>query len=458
MVQISEVKGNSRENRTAAHTHIKGLGLRPDGTAETSSSGFVGQVSAREACGVVVDLIKSKKMAGRAVLLAGGPGTGKTALALAISQELGTKVPFCPIVGSEVFSAEVKKTEALMENFRRAIGLRVRETKEVYEGEVTELTPEEAENPLGSYGRTISHLIIGLKSARGTKKLRLDPSIYEAIQKEKVVVGDVIYIEANTGACKRVGRSDAYATEFDLEAEEYVPVPKGEVHKKKEIVQDVTLHDLDVANARPQGGQDIMSMMGQLMKQKKTEITDKLRQEINKVVNRYIDQGVAELVPGVLFIDEVHMLDIECFTYLNRALESTISPIVILASNRGRTVVRGTGDIIAAHGIPPDLLARLLIVPTHPYNPEEIKTIVRLRAKTEGLQITDGALQKVATHGAKVSLRYALQLLTPASILARVNGRPGGIEEADVAECEDLFIDAKRSADIVSSEKGGFIS
>lgn len=324
MVQISEVKGNTRENRTAAHTHIRGLGLRSDGAAESSADGFVGQSSAREACGVVVDLIRAKKMAGRAVLLAGGPGTGKTALALAVSQELGTKVPFCPIVGSEIYSAEVKKTEALMENFRRAIGmfepdsaarvdpclnrftgLRVRETKEVYEGEVTELTPEEAENPLGGYGRTISHLIIGLKSVKGTKKLRLDPSIYEAIQKERVTVGDVIYIEANTGACKRVGRSDAYATEFDLEAEEYVPVPKGEVHKKKEIVQDVTLHDLDMANARPQGGQDVMSMMGQLMKPKKTEITDKLRQEINKVVNRYIDQGVAELVPGVLFIDEV---------------------------------------------------------------------------------------------------------------------------------------------------------
>jgi hypothetical protein len=249
--------------------------------------------------------VRAKKMSGRAVLLAGGPGTGKTALALAVSQELGTKVPFCPIVGSEIYSAEVKKTEALMENFRRAIGLRVKETKEVYEGEVTELTPEEAENPLGGYGRTISHLLIALKSAKGTKKLRLDPSIYEAIQKERVRLGDVIYIEANTGAVKRVGRSDAYATEFDLEAEEYVPIPKGDVHKKKEIVQDVTLHDLDVANARPQGGQDIMSMMGQLMKPRKTEITEKLRQEINKVVNRYIDQGVADLVPGVLFIDEV---------------------------------------------------------------------------------------------------------------------------------------------------------
>lgn len=52
-----------------------------------------------------------------------------------------------------------------------------------------------------------------------------------------MLVGDVIYIEANSGAVKRVGRSDAFATEFDLEAEEYVPLPKGEVHKKKEIVQ-----------------------------------------------------------------------------------------------------------------------------------------------------------------------------------------------------------------------------
>jgi len=170
---------------------------------------------------------------------------------------------------------------------------------------VTELTPSEAENPLSGYGKTISHVIVGLKTVKGTKQLRLDPSVYEAIQKERVVVGDVIYIEANTGAVKRVGRSDAYASEFDLEAEEYVPLPKGDVHKRKELVQDVTLHDLDMANARPQGGQDIMSVMGQLVKGGRTEVTDKLRSEINKVVDRYIEQGVAELVPGVLFIDEV---------------------------------------------------------------------------------------------------------------------------------------------------------
>merc|ERR1712060_501275 len=236
-------------------------GLREDGTAHVVAGGLVGQEKAREAAGIVVDLIKSKKMAGRALLLAGPPGTGKTALGLAISQELGPKVPFCPMVGSEVYSSEVKKTEVLMENFRRAIGLRIKENKEVYEGEVTELTPCETSAAVEGYGRKVSHVIIGLKSTKGIKQLKLDPSIYDSIQKEKVQVGDVIYIEANSGSVKRVGRSDSFAAEFDLEAEEYVPIPKGFVHKKKEVVQDVTLHDLDVANANPRGGNDVLSMM-----------------------------------------------------------------------------------------------------------------------------------------------------------------------------------------------------
>ncbi|KAG4095152.1 TIP49 C-terminus-domain-containing protein [Neocallimastix lanati (nom. inval.)] len=444
-MKITEVQSTAVDQRIASHSHIKGLGLKEDGYAEPISNGFVGQENAREAAGIVVDLIKSKKMAGRALLLAGAPGTGKTALALAISQELGPKVPFCPMVGSEVYSSEVKKTEVLMSNFRKAIGLRIKEIKEVYEGEVTQLQVEETENPLGGYGKTVSHVVIGLKTVKGTKQLKLDASIYESLQKEKVQVGDVIYIESNSGAVKRVGRSDTFATEYDLEAEEYVPVPKGEVHKKKEIIQDVTLHDIDVANARPQGGQDIMSMMGQLMKPKKTEITDKLRQEINKVVNKYIEQGVAELVPGVLFIDEVHMLDIECFTYLNRALESAISPIVIFATNRGICTIRGTEDIASPHGIPVDLLDRLLIIRTLPYTQDEIRTIIRIRSKTEGLQLLDDAVDYLSEVGVKSSLRYALQLLSPASILAKINAHEK-LSREDIEEVDGLFFDGKSSA------------
>jgi len=454
-MRIEEVKSTTRQQRVATHSHVKGLGLNDDGTAAEVAAGLVGQEKAREALGVAVELIKTKKMAGRALMLAGAPGTGKTALALALAHELGPKVPFCPMVGSEVFSSEVKKTEVLMENFRRAIGLRIKETKEVYEGEVTELTPEETENPLGGYGKTVAHVIIGLKTTKGTKQLKLDPSIYEALQKEKVTPGDVIYIEANSGAVKRVGRSDAFATEFDLEAEEYVPLPKGDVHKRKEVVQDVTLHDLDLANAKPQGGQDLVSMMGQMMKPKKTEITEKLRSEINKVVNKYIDQGIAELVPGVLFVDEVHMLDIECFTYLNRALESTLAPIVIFATNRGMCTVRGT-EVIAPHGVPVDLLDRLMIVRTMPYSLQEIVQILAIRAQIEGISVDEEAYAYLGEIGVRSTLRYAVQLLTPAKVVVNTNGREE-IGKDDIEEIDSLFYDAKASAKLLAEQKAGYL-
>ena len=69
------------------------------------------------------------------------------------------------------------------------------------------------------------------------------------------------------------------------------------------------------------------------------------------------------------------MLDIECFTYLHRALESSIAPIVIFASNRGNCVIRGTEDITSPHGIPLDLLDRVMIIRTMLYTPQEMKQV-----------------------------------------------------------------------------------
>lgn len=154
------------------------------------------------------------------------------------------------------------------------------------------------------------------------------------------------------------------------------------------------------------------------------------------------------------------MLDLESFTYLTRALESTISPIVILASNRGLSKIRGADSSLppSAHGIPSDLLARLLIIPTHAYQPDEIRAIVRSRSRIEAVAIQEPALDRLADLGSKVSLRYAIQLMAPASVLAKVGGKQAGeVSVKEIEECEGLFLDQRRSAQTIGAEGSGYI-
>ena len=72
------------------------------------------------------------------------------------------------------------------------------------------------------------------------------------------------------------------------------------------------------------------------------------------------------------------MLDIECFSFLNRALEGDLAPLVIMASNRGMARIRGT-NFRSPHGLPMDLLDRVLIVSTKPYSEDDIQQIIQIR-------------------------------------------------------------------------------
>jgi len=180
--------------------------------------------------------------------------------------------------------------------------------------------------------------------------------------------------------------------------------------------------------------------------------------EINKVVNKYIDQGIAELIPGVLFIDEVHMLDIECFTYLNKALESTLAPIVILASNRGMTLIKGT-ETPSPHGIPLDLLDRLLIIRTKAPTKAEIQSVIKIRADTENIKISDEALGFLAKIGEESSLRHAIQLLSPCQIMATsLNSSDPIVTPIIIQDVASLFMDGKASAKKLQQNHTGFIS
>merc|ERR1712078_709203 len=298
-------------------------------------------------------------------------GTGKTAIAMGMAKTLGEETPFAMMAASEIFSLELSKTEALTQAFRKAIGVRIKEETEIIEGEVVEI---QIDRP-ATAGAAAKTGKLTLKTTEMETIYDLGTKMIESIQKEKVSAGDVIAIDKAVGKITRLGRSFARSRDFDAMGAmtKFVQCPEGELQKRKEVVHVVSLHEIDVINSRQQG-------FLALFAGDTGEIKSEVREQIDQKVSEWREEGKADIVPGVLFIDEVHMLDIECFSFLNRALESDMAPVLVVATNRGITKIRGT-DYESPHGLPVDLLDRLLIVTTEPYSADDIKKILQIRCE-----------------------------------------------------------------------------
>lgn len=430
--KIQELKELTRIERIGAHSHIRGLGLDDSLEARAVSQGMVGQIEARKAAGVILSMIKEGRIAGRAILIAGQPGTGKTAIAMGMAKALGEDTPFTMMASSEIFSLEMSKTEALTQALRRSIGVRIKEEAELIEGEVVEIEIERSVTSGAKAGKLI------LKTTEMETVYELGAKMIEQLQREKVVAGDVITIDRASSKISKLGRSFARASDYDAMGSQtrFVQCPEGELEKRKEVVHTVTLHEIDVINSRAQGFLALFS--GDT-----GEIKSEVREQIDQKVAEWREEGKAEIVPGVLFIDEVHMLDIECFSFLNRAMESDAAPIMIMATNRGIAQIRGT-KFRSPHGVPLDLIDRSLIIMTKPYLPEEIQSVLKIRCEEEDVEMTEDALDLLTTIGAETSLRYAIQLITTASLVAQKR-KAAEVDIQDIRRVYSLFIDLKRS-------------
>ena len=428
----SETKDLLKMERVGAHSHIRGLGLDDTLEPRATSQGMVGQLKARKAAGVILRMIEAGKIAGRAVLIAGPPSTGKTAIAMGMAQALGSDVPFTMLAASEIFSLEMSKTEALTQAFRRSIGVRIKEESELIEGEVVEIQIDRSMTGGSKTGK------LTLKTTDMETIYDLGNKMIDSLNKEKVMAGDVIAIDKASGRISKLGRSYARARDYDAMGSDtkFVQCPEGELQKRKEVVHTVSLHEIDVINSRTQGFLALFS--GDT-----GEIKSEVRDQINTKVAEWREEGKAEIVPGVLFIDEVHMLDIECFSFLNRALEDDMAPVVIMASNRGITNIRGT-KYKSPHGIPVDLLDRMLIISTNPYEEKEIKDILNIRCQEEDVEMTDDAKDVLTRIGTETSLRYSIHLITAANLVARKRKAPA-VDVQDIKRVYSLFLDEKRS-------------
>lgn len=443
--KVQEVREITRVERVGAHSHIRGLGLDDSLEPRKVSQGMVGQLQARRAAGVVLGMIKEGKIAGRAVLLAGQPGTGKTAIAMGLAQALGPDTPFTSMAGSEIYSLEMNKTEALTQAMRKSIGVRIKEETEMIEGEVVEI---QIERPATGLGSKVGKLT--MKTTEMETSYDLGAKMIEAIAKEKVQAGDVITIDKATGKITRLGRSFTRARDYDATGAQtrFVQCTDGELQKRKTVVHTVSLHEIDVINSRTHG-------FLALFAGDTGEITPEVREQISAKVTEWREEGKAEIVPGVLFIDEVHMLDIECFSFLNRALESDMAPVVICATNRGVTRIRGTG-YSSPHGIPIDLLDRMVIIPTQPYQDDEIQAILKIRCEEEDCEMQSDGLRVLTKIASETSLRYAIQLITTASVVCR-RRKATEICIEDIRKVYNLFLDEKRSTQLLEEHQSEYM-
>lgn len=371
---------------------------------------------------------------------------------IAMAKALGPETPLTMLAGSEIFSLEMSKTEALTQALRRSIGVRIKEETEIIEGEVVEIQIDRPiDRPASSTSSNASKIgKLTLKTTDMETIYDLGQKMIDSLTKEKITSGDVISIDKSTGKITRLGRSYSRVKDYEVSGAhvKFVQCPEGELQKRKEVVHTVSLHEIDVINSRAQG-------FLALFAGDTGEIKAEVREQINNKVAEWREEGKAEIVPGVLFIDEVHMLDIECFSFLNRALESDLAPVLIMASNRGITTIRGT-DYKSPHGIPVDLLDRLLIISTNPYSEKEIKQILKIRCDEEDVETTDEALELLTKIGSETSLRYSIHLITAAALVC-AKRKAGLVDVEDVKRVYSLFVDVQRSTQFLKEYNEAFM-
>lgn len=207
----------------------------------------------------------------------------------------------------------------------------------------------------------------------------------EELQKERVVEGDIIQIYKEYGYVTRIGKvKDVLPSNIGS----MNGLVEGECIRNEHITTNLSLDELDIINCNENGEDNLY---------KNIYVSERIQNEVDKSVNKWIKETKAFFTRGFLIINNSELLNNENFENIVELSKIFFSPHIILIFN-GIPEFENKGEL------------RFFI------QPKNYKEIIKMNAEDNNITINDDALEILVKLTSKIPLTKILNILNAANI------------------------------------------
>nr|UXY87468.1 hypothetical protein 1634Bnrm3_p101 [Cryptomonas sp.] len=413
----------------ANHFHIRGIGINNIFSCKNICQGFVGKIHIRKAAAIFLQSIKSFEVEKLNIVITGNFGTGKTSLCIAISLSIEKCIPFTAISGAEFSFPGISKIENIIQSVRKTIGIRFYNESLIIEGEVIDIQVNESKQK--KY-KTYVKLILKTNEIQTTYKI--SEEIYSKILQKMIKKGDIVLINKEKNSIEKKG-SIFTINNSENTNNEFRKTRKGDLERYEIHENIVTMFELDILNSFSE------FPLSKLFIENVKEISNEIREKIDRIVIRWEKNKKIKIIKGILLFDDANMLDIECFSFLSKNIESVLSPVFILSTNNSTLKINGIG-FSSPHGIPVDVIDRFLVIQTSPHSYCELRKILSSKADDDLLYLDENAKELLTKIGIECGIRYSIYIMSIASLISQNKYIP--ICAKEIKQSFLLFVDSKR--------------
>ena len=268
---------------------------------------------------ILKSCIKKKISIHSPILIFGKTGCGKTKFGLWLKKTLGNDFPFLKISANSNGFSEIEQINEMILYQKKSVGIRIFESIEYYEGEVTDLILKVKPS---IYSIEESGAILTLKTLEGKLRLKISGALSKELIFKKIKIGNIIRIIPETLSVHIIGISDNFIDESSITNLNKFTVPSGKVLKKKILIKEITLYDFEIENCGNKRDLEFMNI----------DYILRLNLEIESLLHSYNKSRKAVICKGILFIDDAHYLTRSCLNYLTKPFKNWCQPVIIMAS------------------------------------------------------------------------------------------------------------------------------